>query len=266
LAPFRGITEKVPLIQAMFNERRIYEYFKKVIASRNFVKFNELIKMHLFLKEFVEYDEVMLYIDKLYIKTHNEFKSGDYVNAKNGCEVLVHFPDYAQEAREIAEAIKIKNLFYEALFADNFISAFSYLSAYPLLYDLPEAKKLEALWNKTVDQAQRLVVKGDPIELRTIFTHYLSVNAKFSAIGSVFAQCYAIQLEQKIGQHAPTNELENGIRNYIAMFGIDDTITDLYDVFKGHYETKTDLKMLKQGSLDSWTPAMIVSDITAKKS
>lgn len=264
LAPFRGITEKVPLIQAMFTERRIYEYFKKVIAARNFVKFNELIKMHVFLKEFAEYDEVMLYIDKLYIKTHNEFKGGDYVNAKNGCEVLVLFPDYAQEAREIAEAIKIKNLFYEALFADNLISAFSYLSAYPLLYDLPEAKKIEAQWDKTVDEAQRLVVKGDPLEVRTVFAHYLSVNAKFSAIGSVFAQCYAIQLEQKIGQHAPANELENGIRNYIAMFGMDDTIVEFYDVFKGHYETKTDLKMLKQGSLDTWTPAMVVSDITAK--
>jgi hypothetical protein len=265
LTPFRGVTEKVPLIQAMFNERRIYDYFKKVIASRNFVKFNELIKMHAFLKEFTEYDEVMLYIDKLYIKTHKEFKSGDYVNAKKGCEELVLFPDYAQEAREIVEVIKVKKLFYEALFADNFIGAFSYLSTYPLLYDLPEAKKLEAQWNKTVDQAQRLVVKGNPLELRTIFTNYLSVNAKFAAIGSVFTQSYAVQLEQKIGQHAPANELENGIRNYIAMFGLDDTIVSFFDVFKGHYETKTDLKMLKQGSLDSWTPSMIMSDITVKK-
>lgn len=264
LAPFRGITEKVPLIQAMFKERRIYEYFKKVIASRNFVKFNELIKMHVFLKEFTEYEEVMLYIDKLYIKTHNEFKNGDYINAKNGCEILVLFPDYTQEAREILEVIKIKNLFYDALFANNLINAFSYLSSYPLLYDLPEAKKLEAQWNKTVDQAQGSVIKGDALELRTIFAKYLSVNAKFSAIGSVFLQCYAIQLEQKIGQHAQASVLENGIRNYIAMFGIDDTIVDFYNVFKNQYETKTDLKMLKQGSLDTWTPAMIMSDITAK--
>jgi hypothetical protein len=49
------------------------------------------------------------------------------------------------------------------------------------------------------------------------------------------------------------------------MFGIDDTIIEFFDVFKGYYETKTDLKMLKQGSLDSWTPAMIISDITVKK-
>ena len=58
--------------------------------------------------------------------------------------------------------------------------------------------------------------------------------------------------------------MENGIRNYIAMFGIDDIIADFYDVFKNQYETKTDIKMLKQGSLDTWTPAMIMSDITTK--
>ncbi len=265
LAPFRGITQKAPLIQGMLNDRRIYEYFKKVIASRNFVKFIELTKMYLFLKEFAEYDEVILYIDQLYVKTYKEFKSGDYVNAKKGCEILVLFPNYAQEAREMAEVIKIKNLFYEALSTDNFISAFSYLSAYPLLYELPQAQRLEAQWNKTVDQALRQVVKGDPLELRTVFTNYLSINAKFSAIGSVFSQCYALQLERKIVEHSPSTELENGLRNYIFMFGIDEKIVDLFDLFKGHYATKTDLKMLKQGSLDSWTPAMIVSDITAKK-
>lgn len=266
LTPFRGITEKAPLIQAMCNERRIYEYFKKVIASRNFVKFIELAKMYTFLKEFSEYDEVMSYIDQLYIKTQKEFKNGDYVNAKKGCEILIFFPEYTHETREMLEIIKIKNLFYEALLANNLISAFSYLSSYPLLYDIPEAKKLESQWNKVVDKALSCVVKGDALELRSIFVNYLSINAKFTAIGSVFAQCYTVQLENKIGLHAPSAELENGIRNYIFMFGIEETILEFFDLFKGKYPTKTDLKMLKQGSLNTWTPAMILSDITVKKS
>ncbi|MDP3301122.1 MAG: hypothetical protein Q8S36_04050 [Sulfuricurvum sp.] len=265
LAPFRGITEKAPLIQAMCTERRIYEYFKKVIATHNFVKFIELTKMYTFLKEFSEYDEVMLYIEQLYIKTQKEFKSGDYVNAKKGCEILTLFPEYNQETREMLEIIKMKNLFYEALLSNNLISAFTYLSSYPLLYDMPEAKKLESQWNKVLDKALSCVVKGDALELRSIFVNYLSINAKFTAIGSVFAQCYAVQLEHKLGSHAPSATLENGIRNYISMFGIDETILEFFDLFKGQYPTKTDLKMLKQGSLNTWTPAMILSDITVKK-
>lgn len=266
LAPFRGITEKAPLIQAMCNERRIFELFNKVIAARNFVKFVELVKMHPFLKEFAEYDEVMLYVDQLYIKTHREFQRGDYVNARNGCEILVHFQDYGQEAREMLEVMKIKNLFYEALRTNNYISAFSYISTYPFLYEMPEAQKLESQWNKTVDRALRQTLKGDPIELRTIFANYLSVNAKFSAIASIFSQCYAVNLEQKIGLNAPSIELENGIRNYVAMFGVNETIGDIFDAYKAKYTTKTDLKMLKQGSYDTWMPSMILSDITEKKS
>ncbi|HEX5623066.1 MAG TPA: hypothetical protein VFX57_01370 [Sulfuricurvum sp.] len=265
LAPFRGITEKAPLIHAMCTDRRIYDYFKKVIASRNFVKFLEVVKKYPFLKEFDEYDEVMQYIDRLYITTHKEFKAGDYLNAKNGCDILVLFPDYAQEAREMAEVIKIKNLFYEALGTDNVISAFAYMSMYPILYETPEAKKLEMQWNNTLDQALRYAAKGNVAELRKIFVYYLSINAKYSAMGSVFTQCYAAQLEQKLGIHAESSELENGIRNYVSMFGTDDIILAFFDAFKGQYSTKTELKMLKQGSLDSWTPAMIVNDITVKK-
>lgn len=266
LAPFRGISEKAPLIQAMSNERRIYEYFKKVIATRNFVKFIELTRMHPFLKEFSEYDDMMIYSEKLYIKTYKEFKNNDYINAKKGCEILIFFPDHTQEARDMLETIKIKNLFNEALLANNFISAFNYLSSYPMLYDIPEAKKLETQWNKVLSKALSCVVKGDALELRSIFVNYLSINAKFAAIGSVFSQCYAIQLEQKMGLHAASIELENGIRNYIFMFGIDETIVEFFDLFKEKYPTKTDLKMLKQGSLTTWTPAMILTNITVKKS
>lgn len=266
LSPFRGISEKAPLIQAMSNERRIYEYFKKVIATRNFVKFIELTKMHPFLKEFSEYDDMMIYSEKLYIKTYKEFKNNDYVNAKKGCEVLIFFPDYSQDARDMLETIKIKTLFHEALLANNFISAFTYLSSYPMLYDMPEAKKLENQWDKVVAKALSCALKGDAIELRSIFVNYLSINAKFAAIGSVFSQCYAIQLEQKMGLHVPSIELENGIRNYLFMFGIDETILDFFNLFKGNYATKTDLKMLKQGSLNTWTPAMILTNITVKKS
>ncbi len=266
LAPFRGISEKAPLIQAMSNERRIYEYFKKVIATRNYVKFIELTKMHPFLKEFSEYDDMMIYSEKLYIKTYKEFKNNDYVNAKKGCEILIFFPDYTQEARDMLDTIKIKNLFHEALLANNFISAFNYLSSYPMLYDIPEAKKLEIQWNKVLSKALSCAVKGDALELRSIFVNYLSINVKFAAIGSVFSQCYAIQLEQKMQLHVASMELENGIRNYIFMFGIDETIVEFFDLFKEKYPTKTDLKMLKQGSLNTWTPAMILTNITVKKS
>lgn len=263
LAPYRGISEKTILIQQLFDERRMYEYFKKVITQQDYVKLFDLVKRYPFLKEFDEYNAVTEYGDKLYIQTEKGYQSGDYSTAKKGCEILVSFPDYAQEAQKILETIRVKFLFYDAVSSNNLINAFSYLSSYPLLYETPEAQILERQWNTAVDQAQRHAAKGLAKEIADVFEPYRSVKAKYSAIGAVYAQCYSLQLEQKIRDKASQRIIEHGIRQYVSFFGTDDIIAQIFELFKNQYKPQIDLEMLKQGSLASWTPSMVVYDITA---
>ncbi|HEX5710942.1 MAG TPA: hypothetical protein VFX68_06305 [Sulfuricurvum sp.] len=264
LAPYRGISEKTALIQQLFADKRLYDYFKKVIASQNFLKFNELVKNHPFLKEFDEYPAVMEYADKLYVQALKSHTSGDLIAAKKASEILVFFPDYSKEATQLLETIKVKQLFFDALASKNYINAFSYLSSYPLLYEMPEARQLEAHWNKVLDASLRFALKGDVEGLRKEFGFYLPIAAKYVSMGSVFAQCYSVQLEQKLYSQASAAELENGIRNYVQMFGADEYIKYFFNLFKHEYTTTMNLKMLKQGSLESWMPSMLLNDITSK--
>lgn len=264
LSPYRGISEKTALIQQLFAEKRLYEYFKKVIASQNFLKFSDLVKNHPFLKEFNEYISVMEYVDKLYVQAIRSYTNGDLIAAKRASEILVFFPDYAKEASELLETIKIKHLFFDALSAENYKNAFAYLASYTLLYETPEGKKLEAHWNKVLDVALRYALKGEVEGLRKEFAFYLPIASKYPNMGSVFAQCYSVQLEQKLYAKVPLSDLENGIRNYVRMFGVDEYITYFFNLYKHDYKTTMDLKMLKQGSLDSWMPSMLLNDITAK--
>jgi len=265
LAPYRGISDKTTLIQQLFAEKRLYEYFKKVITSRNFIKFFELVKNHPFLKEFSEYSTVMEYADKLYIQAMKAYQNNDLPVAKKSCEVLIHFPDYSKEANELLETIKVKHLFFDAIASENYLNAFSYLASYPLLYETTEAKKLESNWNNILDQALRYVVKGEIDGLRKHFEFYLPISAKYASMASVFAQCYSVQLEKKLRAHAPSSELENGIRNYVGLFGLDDYMIYFFNLYKHNYETHLDLQMIKHGSVDMWSPSMLVSDITSKK-
>ncbi|MFA5214495.1 WD40 repeat domain-containing protein [Sulfuricurvum sp.] len=262
LAPYRGISEKTLLIQQLFEERKKYEYFKKVIAQSDYVKFFDLVRILPFLKEFAEYTAVMDYGDKLYIQSQKAYRAGDYATARKGCEILVAFPDYAKESQEMLETIRVKHLFYDAIASNNLINAFAYLNSYPLLYETPEAQVLERQWNVIVDNAQRYAAKGLVRETAEVFEIYQSVKDKYSAMGSVFAQCYSAQLEQKLREKASQNILEQGIRQYVALFGIDDMIAQVFEYFKRNYKTQIDLDTLKQGSLETWTPAMIIDDIT----
>lgn len=264
LAPFRGISEKAPLIQGMFTERRIYEYFKKTIAASDYVKLVELVKQHPFLKELDEYIALMDQMEKLYFLSAKEYKSGECLQARKGYETLVVFPNYMKEAREKLELIKVRNLFFEALQSNNLINAFSYMSMYPSLYETSEAQKMEKLWSRIVDQGQKTAINGNIMDVKKVFNDYLSITAKYSAMGSVFAQCYCVQLEQKLKTATTASEIENGIRNYIAMFGTDGGISAFFEQFVQTFATMTKLSMLKQGSLDLWTPAMLINDICVK--
>ncbi len=261
LAPYRGISEKTVLIQQLFDQRRMYEYLKKVIASRDFVKFFDLIKMHPFLKEFAEYNAIMDYADKLYIQAQKSYMQADYATARKSCEILINFPDYTAEAQEMADTIRVKHLFYDAIASNNLPNAFSYLSSYPLLYETPEAQVLERQWNILVDQAQRLAAKGLASETLDVFEPYFGITDKYTAMAGVVAQAYCVQLEQKLKNKEAQTLLEKGIRQYVGIFGIDEGILTIYDYFKARYSSTLDIDTLRKGSHEAWTPSVRIADI-----
>lgn len=264
LSQYRGISSKTVLIQQLFEKRRMYEYFKRVIMQRDYVKFFDLVKRHPFLKEFAEYTAVLDYADKLYIQTSRAYAAGDYAAAQNGCDILVAFPDYAQEMHKMSETIKVKHLFLNAVATNNTVNAFSYLASFPFLYETPEAQELEQQWNQAVDEAQTYAAKGEPQETLAAFDAYRTIREKYAAIGVVMEQAYCVQLEHKIALRAPLKAIENGIRHYVRIFGIDEGIRSVWLYFKQEYESSLDLEALQQGSLESWTPLMRIDDITTR--
>lgn len=263
-APYRGISEKTALIQQLFEDRKMYLYFKKIIAQRDYVKFFALIKKHPFLKEFSEYAEVMEYADKLYIQSQKAYSNGEFATARKACEILVSFPDYAVEAQEIINTIRIKHLFFEAIAANNLSNAFSYLSTFPLLYDTSEAQVLERQWNSAVDKAQRFAAKGDAKETLAVFEPYFGIRPKYAAMGAVVAQAYCVQLENKIRMNAQQSQIEFGIRQYIGLFGVDEGIHAIINLLKKVTQSTIETASLRQGSIETWSPSMKIYDITQR--
>jgi hypothetical protein len=264
LSPYRGISEKTVLIQQLFNDRKMYVYFKKTIVQEDYVKFFGLIKKYPFLKEFSEYTAVMEYADKLYIQAKKAYAIGEYSTVRKACEVLVSFPDYAIEAHQMDDTIRIKHLFYEAIATNNLSNAFSYLSSYPLLYETAEAQTLENQWNTAVDKAQRFAAKGNARETLAVFEPYIGIRPKYTAMASVVAQAYCAQLEQKLRANVSQEVIEFGIRQYVSLFGIDGGISSIVDLFKRVSQSKIDLNTLRAGSFESWNPSNKIDDITLR--
>lgn len=262
LAPYRGISDKTALIQQLFEQRKTYVYMKKLLSQHDYVKFFGLVKMYPFLKEFSEYGSTMEYGEILYIQAQKAYINGDYATARKACNILSSFPDYSKEAHAMEETIRIKHLFYQAITSNDLTNAFSYLGTYPLLYETSEAQLLERQWNVIVDNAQRFASTGSIKETWEVFEPYFAITDKYRAMGGVMAQAYCVQLEQKIQFKAPQENIEYGIRQYIALFGLDEGIRSVCNYFKLLYETSLDTEMFEEDTPMLWTPSMYVDDIT----
>jgi WD40 repeat protein len=261
LAPFRGISDKTQLMQQLFTQQKMYLYFKKLVATREFKKVFEVIKNHPFLIEFSEYDTLLQYANTVYIKSQESFAKREYAKAQKMCEILFDFPDFAEEAREMAEAIKAYRLFYDATKSENYANAFAYMSSYPLLYETSEGERLEKLWNIQVDIALKYASKGDAMGVKEAIEDYLNIDAKKEAIAKLFAQCYIRQLETLLKETTDPLLIKRGVKRYVEIFGLDDLIQMYYANVAKKFGDIFNLEEFSQGKIENFNSAYIVENI-----
>ena len=111
--------------------------------------------------------------------------------------------------------------------------------------------------NKMID-----AIEGDINGVEKSFEKYITISSKYTLLATVYGLCYMVQLEEAMNQKVSRSELENGIRNYMLSFGLQDQIENLFKQFKSHYpESKLTLDHLTRGSIKMWRPSMIVASI-----
>ncbi|MFK5938235.1 MAG: hypothetical protein QM497_07555 [Sulfurimonas sp.] len=262
LAPYRGISEKTKLIQELLTQGEIYKRFRVSIGQKDFTICFELIKQHPFLKEFPEYEAIIKYGDNLYIKSHEFIKEGDTHSAIKMLRVLYNFTDFTQEVKELMQDIENKQKFFNAIEENDTILAYNLLAATDDLLETEDGKRLQKKWNNDLNVANEKAVDGDVTGVKEALEIYMDINSKYASIATVFGWCYMVQLENAIREKKDKSLIENGIKNYMLSFGLQDQIENFFLTFKSRYkDSKLSLEHLTKGSLTMWRPSMIVNSI-----
>ena len=262
LAPYRGISDKTKLMQELFTQGEVYKRFKIAIGQKDFKIAFELIKLHPFLMEFPEYTTIMNYADTLYIKSQELINSGDTHSAIKMLRVLADFPDFSSEVKELMLDIESKQKFFKAIKDEDIILAYNMLDKSDDLQLTEDGKALQQQWNKDLEKANAFAVEGNVAGIEDSLKEYMKMDSKYMALGTVFGWCYMIQLEQAISAKKDKYTVEEGIKNYILNFGLQDQILSLNEIFIKRYpDSKLNLDLLTHGSLSMWRPSMIVESI-----
>ena len=262
LAPYRGLSEKTKLIQELLTKGETYKRFRAAMGQKDFRICFELIKQNPYLQEFPEYGVLMNYADSLYIKAQEFINNGDTHNAIKMLRVLQNFTDFADEVKILMKDIENKQKFFNAIEDDDTALAYNMLAETEELLETKDGKKLHEQWNSDVSLANEQAVEGNTIGIKNILAPYMKISSKYASIATIFGWAYMVQLENAIKAKKDKVEIENGIKNYILSFGLQDQIENLYMIFKKRYpNSKLNLEFLTHGSMKMWRPSMIVDSI-----
>ncbi len=262
LAPYRGIVEKSKLINELLTNIKVYKVFRSFIAKKDFKMAFNLLDKYPFLEESAEYNSIMNYADKIYIKAHELITTGDTHSALRLLKILYDFQDYSKEAYELTQEIEYREKFFQALEEKNIHDAYNILSESEILEETPEGIKLIEAWENDVDIANAYAAKGKVSGIDGVLDKYKKISSKYRSLAIIYSWCYITQLEIAIKQKKDKEIIEKGIRNHLSYFGLQENIIGFFDIFKKYYpDTKLDLEQQILGSLEMWRPSMIVKSI-----
>ena len=262
LSPYRGLSEKTKLIQELLTQGEVYKRFRVAIGQKDFKIAFELIRHHPFLMEFPEYTTIMNYGDTLYIKSQEFMQSGDTHSAVKMLRVLSDFDDFKEEVKVLMIDIESKQKFFNAIEEEDDILAYNLMAISEDLLETDDGKRLHTQWTSDLSTANGFAVEGDIASIKSTLNSYMKISSKYMSLASIFGWCYMVQLERAVKRKQEKALIEEGIKNYILSFGVQDQIESFFNIFMRYYpDSKLNLELLTKGSLSMWRPSMIVDSI-----
>ena len=260
LKPFRGVTQKTPFIQSLFNQKQLFHLLTQKLAKRDFTEFFMLVNRYPFLTESEEYQKAVLYGESLVKKANELLKKGDYKKVLNIAEVLKDFPTYKEEAKELEAHAKVLLEFHRLLAERDFGKIEKFVYEHPFLEDNEDYQNLQKEWFEALEKAEGFASKGDIVNILETFKPYINVKVKAAKIGQILRSAYLNQIVSLLAKAIKGEDvrdnlqvyIQKAVNNYIKLFGYDTEIEDLVQK-SNKLKMKVKISQIKEGDILSWT-------------
>jgi WD40 repeat protein len=252
LKPFRGVFQKTPLIQALFNEKQLYNLLKEKLAKKDFKEFFILIKRFPFLTETEEYEKAINFAKTLNENIQTLLKQGDYKKALFYSEILEQFPGYSETAKEYQQKAKVLMDFQRLLAAKDYHAIFEYIKLYPFLEEVNDYKLLQKEIQNKFLTAEKYAAKGDVDGILANVGDLMKIKEYKMRVANLIKSAYLQQiislLASKLKGEKTDDLIKKSIKKYINLFGYDLEIGDLIEKAK-KLKVEINLEGISEGDI-----------------
>ena len=255
LKPFRGVTNKTPFIQSLFNEKQLYSLLAQKLAKREFQDFFDIVNRHPFLTESDEYKKAITFAENLLKQAKIFLKKGEFSKVINIVDMLEDFPQMLHEVDELKEQANVLLTFQRILAANDLNEIEKFVKEHPFLEEVEDYQNIEKIWMDKFHQAEIYSSKGDVLSILDELQDYMQIEDKKIKIGQLVKSGYLYQLLSLLSKQAKNQNvsslIKKGVKNYIKLFGFDIEIGDIIEKAK-KLNIEIDLSDIKEGDLTTW--------------
>ncbi len=249
LAPFRGVSQKTPFIQALFNDKHLYDVVKSLLIKRKFGDFFKFLEKYPFLYGTSEYKQAMEYAKRLYEGAEEALKKGDYKKAFLYAQMLIEFPEYKDKAKEIIEKVNVTSNFLRIMASKNYDMIEKFVNSHPFLEESEDYQKLKEEIQRKFALAEKEALEGNVKNISTVLGDLINSEIYKNKIIQIIRSAYLNQLLNAL-KSKEFDKVKKGVKNYIAYFGTDNEIEDIIKIGK---------KLGVEFDINSFEPSKILS-------
>jgi len=237
LSPFRGIPEKTPLIQSLFQERETYNLFLLRLGKRDFKNIFSMAKQFPFIQELDEFAKIQAFGATLIEKCEQALKEGYYSEAVKNVQPLLEFPEYEERAKNV---VKLSNLYATLMneyASKRYLKVYQMVDEYPFLEETLLYGELENNWYQMLDEIERLAAIGDVATIKDRVENYSKIRTKIPKIVQTIKNAHFSQIEDSIKAQSMTIEgITVAFKRYVEIYGYDDDLNILIELAKIKYK------------------------------
>jgi hypothetical protein len=220
LKPFMRIESKKEVADQMVRNAPVFIKAEELAKNKKFYSYYTLAEKYGFLKDTSLYEKITALGERLYGQVLQLEQIREFEKASQMLQTLSQFMPYKEQVKDLANAIKFKSTFINAVSEDNLVKAYHVLDQYEDIKILPEYEKLSRMFKTKQEEAKKKAYLGLPKETIIILDDYLSFPYTVSKAASIVKIAYINEIDKNASREKSVN-WNATISAYMELFGRD---------------------------------------------
>ncbi len=250
---YKNIPSKKEMCSFIYDYPNEFVKFLKALIKKDFKTTDKIVEKFSAFTHIPTYVNLTKKIEGTIKLVENCILKSNTKLARKHLQRLKNIPHIESKVKELSlQCYHIEQL-QSAYELNDLETCYKLLDTKKILHHIELGKKLEQEWAKIISKCEEYALQGDVENVKNTLKELINMESRKNRLGDLLRVAYHTKIKQSISNQEE-KKAKDKIFSYLKIFGIDQEIEDITDMFNKKFSDKIELddKKYKRGFRDNW--------------